>query len=323
MKILVTGGAGFIGSNLVEALLKDRRVTFVRVLDNLSTGYLKNLEGILDNPNFQFMEGDIRNPEDCNTACEGMDAVSHQAALGSVPRSIADPVTTFNVNVTGFINILEAARKHRIKRINYASSSSVYGDFLESPKVESRVGRVLSPYAASKMSNELYAEAYAKCYDMQILGFRYFNVFGPKQHPDGPYAAVIPRFIKHALDNTSPTINGDGLITRDFTFLSNVLQINEKGLLETPSFIIHEVYNVACGQTTSLNMIWQTIKEICNCTADVVHGPERQGDIKFSLASIDKAQQHIDYIPEFSLEKHLSETIEFYRRLKDQEQGSK
>ena len=195
MKILVTGGAGFIGSNLVEALLKDERVTRVRVLDNLATGFKENISQHTGNDRFEFMNGDIRNLDDCRKACEGMDALSHQAALGSVPRSIADPITSHNVNVNGFVNMLEAARQAGIKRMVYASSSSVYGDLPDSPKVEEKLGKVLSPYASTKMTNEVYAESWSKVYDMQLIGFRYFNVFGPRQNPEGPYAAVIPLFI--------------------------------------------------------------------------------------------------------------------------------
>ena len=227
MKVLITGGAGFIGSNLVETLLQNENVSFVRVLDNLATGHLENIQEFMGHPKFEFIQGDIRNQEDCNKACAGIDVISHQAALGSVPRSIADPMTSHAVNVNGFLNILEAARANNITRIVYASSSSVYGDSEISPKKEDVVGKVLSPYAATKMANELYAEAYSKSYNMTLIGLRYFNVFGKKQDPNGPYAAVIPLFIKAALNNESPTINGDGSITRDFTPVSNVTQINE------------------------------------------------------------------------------------------------
>ena len=246
-------------------------------------------------------------------ACKGIDAISHQAALGSVPRSISDPLTSHQVNVNGFINILEAARANNIKRIVYASSSSVYGDLQDSPKVETRVGKVLSPYAATKMSNELYAEAYAKNYDMTICGFRYFNVFGPKQDPEGPYAAVIPLFIKAALQNTSPTINGDGTITRDFTPVANVVQINTLGLIKPLEEGKHYVFNVACGHTTDLNAIWSMIKTITKSTANPIYGPNRKGDILFSLAEISFAKNILNYISDANLELQLDSTIEDYR----------
>jgi UDP-N-acetylglucosamine 4-epimerase len=314
MKVLVTGGAGFIGSNLVEALLQNSNVSLVRVLDNLATGHLENLKEFQDNPKFEFVLGDIRNSEDCNKACAGIDVISHQAALGSVPRSIADPLMSHDVNVNGFLNILEAARANNITRIVYASSSSVYGDSEISPKKEDVVGKVLSPYAATKMSNELYAEAYSKSYNMTLIGLRYFNVFGKKQDPHGPYAAVIPLFIKTALKNESPTINGDGSITRDFTPVSNVTQINESGLfsnnLETGK---HYVFNVACGQMTDLSTLWNTIKKITQSTANATYGPNRKGDIFFSLADVSLAKEILGYKPDADIENALMNTVEYYR----------
>lgn len=314
MKILVTGGAGFIGSNLVESLLQNDKISLVRVLDNFATGHKKNIEVFFSNPKFEFIEGDIRNFDDCLLSCKGINAISHQAALGSVPRSIADPLTSHQVNVNGFINILEAARANNIKRIVYASSSSVYGDLQDSPKVETRVGKVLSPYAATKMANELYAEAYAKNYDMKICGFRYFNVFGPKQDPEGPYAAVIPLFIKSALTNIPPIINGDGTITRDFTPVSNVVQINTSGLLADLPVGQHFVFNVACGQTTDLNKLWQMIKDITHCEVDAIHGSNRKGDILYSLANIDEAINLLQYKPTSDLFEQMKSTIEDYKR---------
>jgi UDP-N-acetylglucosamine 4-epimerase len=314
MKILITGGAGFIGSNLTKALLKDERISWVRVLDNLATGHLRNLVEFNSNPKFQFIEGDIRNPEDCNKACEGIEAISHQAALGSVPRSINDPLTSHDINFNGFLNILEAARYNNIKRIVYASSSSVYGDLTDSPKVENRVGKVLSPYAATKMANELYAEAYAKNYNMTLIGFRYFNVFGPKQDPDGPYAAVIPLFIKAALNHESPLINGDGTITRDFTPVENVVQININGLTLPLESVKHEVVNVACGNTTTLNELWQMIKTITKANSDATHGPNREGDILFSLADITKAKELLAYKELLNITESLKNTIDWYMK---------
>lgn len=314
MRILITGGAGFIGSNLVGGLLSRPDITSIRVLDNFATGKISNLEEFKANPRFELMEGDIRNIEDCVKACRDIDAVSHQAALGSVPRSIADPVTSHNVNVNGFINILEAARGAGIKRMVYASSSSVYGTITESPKVEARTGKVLSPYAASKMTNELYAEAYSRNYGMQLFGFRYFNVFGPKQNPNGSYAAVMPRFIAAALENQSPVINGDGSITRDFTPIKNVVGININGLLfpfQEDQF--HHVLNVACGQTTTLRSIWNIIRDISGCSADAVYGPERKGDILSSLADISLACKLLNYKPNTDIRRSLADAIEWYR----------
>jgi UDP-N-acetylglucosamine 4-epimerase len=314
MKILITGGAGFIGSNLTAALLKNESISLVRVFDNLATGHLSNLSEFNSNPKFQFIEGDIRNPEDCNKACEGIEAISHQAALGSVPRSINDPLTSHDINVNGFLNILEAARNNNIKRIVYASSSSVYGDLTDSPKVENRVGKVLSPYAATKLANEFYAEAYAQNYNMTLIGFRYFNVFGPKQDPEGPYAAVIPLFVKAALNNESPLINGDGTITRDFTPVENVVQININGLTLPLESLKHEVVNVACGNTTSLNDLWQMIKTISKATCDASHGPNRKGDILFSLADITKAKELLAYKEQLNITESLKNTIDWYMK---------
>ena len=313
MKVLITGGAGFIGSNLVETLLQNENVSFVRVLDNLATGHLENIQEFMGHPKFEFIQGDIRNQEDCNKACAGIDVISHQAALGSVPRSIADPMTSHAVNVNGFLNILEAARANNITRIVYASSSSVYGDSEISPKKEDVVGKVLSPYAATKMANELYAEAYSKSYNMTLIGLRYFNVFGKKQDPNGPYAAVIPLFIKAALNNESPTINGDGSITRDFTPVSNVTQINERGLFsDNLELGKHYVFNVACGQMTDLTTLWNTIKVITGSSADVTYGPNRKGDIFFSLADITHATEILGYAPDSNIERALESTVAFY-----------
>ena len=313
MRILVTGGAGFIGSNLIGALLENPGVRFIRALDNLSTGRLENVEPFLHHPRFQLIQGDIRSLSDCRGACGDIDAISHQAALGSVPRSIKAPASSHEVNVTGFINLLEAAREQRIKRIVYASSSAVYGDLEESPKREDRTGRVLSPYAATKMANELYAEAYSRSYDMQLWGFRYFNVFGPRQHPDGPYAAVIPLFIKAALTDTPPVINGDGSITRDFTPIGNVVQANIEGLFTERPEPFHEVLNVACGQTTTLNDLWEMIRSITGTSVTAIHGAPRRGDITASLAATAKAARLLGYQPDADLRKHLTRTIEDFK----------
>jgi UDP-N-acetylglucosamine 4-epimerase len=314
MRILITGGAGFIGSNLVESFLENDNVSFVRVLDNLATGHLRNIEEFRNNSKFEFMEGDIRNLDTCIKACKGMDGISHQAALGSVPRSIKDPLTSHDVNVNGFVNILEAARNNNISRLVYASSSSVYGDLKDSPKIETKVGKVLSPYAATKMSNELYAEAYAKNFNMSIVGLRYFNVFGPKQDPNGPYAAVIPLFVNCAIKGESPIINGDGSITRDFTPVENVVQVNALSLLNKLEFGKHEVINVACGQTTSLKKLWDLISEISGIKIEPKFGPERKGDILFSLAQITKMKDLLSFVPEKDIYKSLESTVNYYKK---------
>jgi UDP-N-acetylglucosamine 4-epimerase len=313
MNVLITGGAGFIGSNLVESLVNNDEVNKVRVLDNLATGNLKNIEHHFNKPKFEFIEGDIRNLNDCYGACENINVISHQAALGSVPRSIADPLTSHEVNTNGFINMLEAARAMGIKRMVYASSSSVYGDLPDSPKVESKLGKVLSPYASTKLTNETYAESWAKVYNMQLIGFRYFNVFGPRQDPNGPYAAVIPLFIKAALSNTSPIINGDGTITRDFTPVINVVNINTKGLFHSIPGSFHYVMNVACGSSTSLNLLWGTICDIVGQSPNPVYGPVRKGDILQSLADINTAKQLLNYMPQIDLVESLKTTIKWYK----------
>lgn len=312
MKILITGGAGFIGSNLVKHFLENPKVEKIRVLDNLATGHLKNIAPFFNEPRFEFIEGDIRDMETCKKAVKDMQFVSHQAALGSVPRSIKDPITSFEVNITGFINIIEAARLEGIKRFVYASSSSVYGDLTESPKVESRVGKVLSPYASSKMTNELIAEAYSRNYEIVCVGLRYFNVFGPNQDPNGPYAAVIPKFIAAALKGENPVINGDGAITRDFTPVSNVVQINDKSITAELRFGVHYVFNVACGKTTDLNTIWDMIKSITDSSSEAIHGPNRKGDILHSLADISSAKHILSYMPDIDIKKSMVACINYY-----------
>ncbi len=315
MNILITGGAGFIGSNLVMHFLGLEEISMVRVLDNLATGRIENLKPFFSNPKFEFVEGDIRDLETCINACKGINLISHQAALGSVPRSIKDPLISHQVNVNGFLNVLEAAKFHGVNRIVYASSSSVYGDLNESPKVETKVGKVLSPYAATKMANELYAQAYAKNYGMTLVGLRYFNVFGPNQDPNGPYAAVIPLFIKAALTGQSPIINGDGTITRDFTPISNVVQINHKALISTLDLSTHYIVNVACGQTTDLNTIWDYIQEIINIKISPIYASVRAGDILFSLANISLAKELLGYKPDDDIKSNLSQTVHYYQTL--------
>lgn len=314
MRILVTGGAGFIGSNLVESLLKNPQVELVRVLDNLATGTIKNIEEFVSNPKFEFLEGDIRNYEACLKATDGIDLVSHQAALGSVPRSINDPLTTNEVNISGTLNIFTAAKENRIKRVVYAASSSTYGDHPGLPKVEDAIGNPLSPYAVTKYVNELYAKVYANAYGLQTIGLRYFNVFGPKQNPAGPYAAVIPLFIKAVLDNEPPTINGDGEHSRDFTYVANAVHANECALFTQNAKAVNEVYNVAIGERTSLNQLFEMIKEVGGSDLAPKYGPERKGDVKHSLADISKAKELMTYHPSVSIKQGLKTTFEWYRQ---------
>jgi UDP-N-acetylglucosamine 4-epimerase len=308
---LITGGAGFIGSNLVEYLLK-YGAGKVRVLDNLSTGFRENLEDFLTIPAFELVEGDIRNPEDCRWACEGIDFVLHQAALGSVPRSIHDPQTTNAVNIDGFLNMLVAAREAKVKRFVYAASSSTYGDSKKLPKVEDEIGKPLSPYAVTKYVNELYADVFAKTYGMEIIGLRYFNVFGPRQSPQGAYAAVIPLMI-HALQNgNQPRIYGDGEQTRDFTFVANAVQANLKAVF-APQEAVNQVYNVAVGERTSLNQLFSILGTKINPTIEALHVAPRAGDIRDSLADISKARRLLEYDPHIRFEQGLSITVDWFR----------
>lgn len=314
MNVLVTGGAGFIGCNLVEALLNKPEVTSVRVLDNLATGNTKNIEPFLSNSRFEFMEGDIRSYDSCMEACAGITAISHQAALGSVPRSINDPLTTNDVNITGTLNIFTAAKESGIKRVVYAASSSTYGDHPGLPKIEDRIGNPLSPYAVTKFVNELYAKVYASVYGIELIGLRYFNIFGPKQNPQGPYAAVIPLFVKAILNNEPPVINGDGNHSRDFTYVANAVQANILALFAGDKKAVNQVYNIACGAQTSLNELFETLKEIAGSDLAPKYGPERKGDVKHSLADISKATSLLHYKPEVSIREGLKQTFEWYRR---------
>ena len=300
MSVLVTGGAGFIGSNIVEYLVKFN-IGKVRILDNLSTGYLSNIEEFLELPNVEFIKGDIRNLETCQLACKGMVYVLHQAALGSVPRSINDPTTTNDVNIGGFLNMLVAVKDQKVKRMIYAASSSTYGDSKELPKVEDRIGKPLSPYAVTKYVNELYADVFAKTYGIETIGLRYFNVFGPKQSPNGAYAAVIPLFIEAAKKGEPAVINGDGETTRDFTFVENAVQANIKAMLVENKEAVNEIYNVACGESTSLNKLWKMICQVSSKIVEPIYIESRKGDIRDSLAGIEKADLNLGYKPMFNV----------------------
>lgn len=311
--VLVTGGAGFIGSNLVGALLKDERVSTVRVLDNLATGFEKNLTEFQTYDHFEFIKGDIRDYEVCQTACEGINLISHQAALGSVPRSIKDPLTTNDVNIGGTLNIFNAAVEQNIERVIFAASSSTYGDSKEMPKKEDRIGNPLSPYAVTKYVNEVYAKVFSTTYDFNYIGLRYFNVFGPKQDPNGAYAAVIPLFMKAALMNEPPTINGDGSYSRDFTFVDNAVQANILALLGSNEKALNQIYNVAYGERTTLNELWRFITAATDSQTKATYGPNRVGDIPHSLADITKARELLGYDPHFSIKAGLKVACDWYR----------
>jgi UDP-N-acetylglucosamine 4-epimerase len=314
-KILVTGGAGFIGSNLCEEILQ--RNNQVVCLDNFATGKRENITPLLENKNFTFIEGDIRNLEDCLVATKGVDYVLHQAALGSVPRSIKDPITSNDVNVGGFLNMLVACRDNHVKRFVFAASSSTYGDSEALPKVEEVIGKPLSPYAVTKYVNELYADVFSKTYGLETIGLRYFNVFGRKQDPNGAYAAVIPKFVSQLMNLESPTVNGDGNYSRDFTYIDNVIQANLLSLVADKK-AVNTVYNVAYGDRNTLNNLLGYLKEFLSeynskiKEVAVIHGPNRLGDIPHSHASVAKAKELLKYNPKFSLQKGLKEAVDWY-----------
>jgi UDP-N-acetylglucosamine 4-epimerase len=315
-KILITGGAGFIGSNLTEYFLaKGHNIV---VLDNFATGHRHNIEFYLDNPNFTLIEGDIRSQADCSKAVEGVDYVLHQAALGSVPRSIKDPQTSNEVNVSGFLNMLVAARDAGVKRFIYAASSSTYGDSESLPKVENVIGKPLSPYAITKYVNELYAEIFSKTYGMETIGLRYFNVFGRRQDPNGAYAAVIPLFVKKFMNHESPVINGAGDYSRDFTYIDNVIQMNELAMTTQNIEAVNTIYNTAVGDRTTLNQLVAYLKEFLTefdseiANVEIIHGPNRQGDIPHSLASVDKARKLLGYEPSHVIREGLKEAVKWY-----------
>ena len=314
--ILVTGGAGFIGSNLCEELIN--LGANVTCLDNFSTGFRENLDAIKDHPNFKLIEGDIRNLEDCKVACENQDFVLHEAALGSVPRSINDPITSNDVNVGGFLNMLLAARDANVKRFVYAASSSTYGDSESLPKVEDVIGKPLSPYAITKYVNELYADVFKRTYDFDTIGLRYFNVFGRKQNPNGAYAAVIPKFVMQLMNHESPVINGGGEYSRDFTYIDNVILMNLLALTSDNSASVNQVYNTAFGERTTLNDLVSNLKEYLSdfdpkiADVEVIYGDYRKGDVPHSLASIDKAKKLLEYQPKHSMKEGLKEAVKWY-----------
>jgi len=315
-KILVTGGAGFIGSNLCEELiLLGNQVV---CLDNFLTGKMENINYLLSRPGFKLITGDIRNPEDCKRAVEGVDYVLHEAALGSVPRSINDPVTTNDINIAGFLNMLIAARDAKVKRFVYAASSSTYGDSEALPKVEEVIGRPLSPYAITKYVNELYADVFSKTYGMECIGLRYFNVFGRKQDPSGAYAAVIPLFVKHLMNHQPLVINGDGEYSRDFTYIDNVIHMNLLALSTNNPDAINTIYNTAYGDRTTLNQLTGYLQELLSeydpqiASVEIKLGPNRVGDIPHSLASIEKAKRLLGYDPKYNLRDGLKEAVKWY-----------
>ncbi|MEQ8925668.1 MAG: SDR family oxidoreductase [Fulvivirga sp.] len=312
-KVIVTGGAGFIGSNLVEALLNDPRIDHVRVIDNLSNGNYSNIEEFVGHKKFDFQNADIRDYEKMIELTKGYDVISHQAALGSVPRSIENPMLTTEVNIDGTVNILHAAVVNKIDRVLIACSSSTYGDSPTLPKKEDVIGNPLSPYAITKFAIEQYASVFKKTYDLDFIGFRYFNVFGPKQSPDNPYAAVIPIFCKAFLEEKSPTINGDGVTSRDFTYVTNAVQANVLGIFTEDEKALNQIYNVACGEQTSLNEMVDILKDVSKKDIEAQYGPERKGDVKHSKADISKIKSLLGYVPEVYFKNGLEKVYNWYK----------
>jgi UDP-N-acetylglucosamine/UDP-N-acetyl-alpha-D-glucosaminouronate 4-epimerase len=314
LRFLIVGGAGFIGSNIATYLLK-HKAGKVRVLDDLSTGFYKNIEPLLLYENFEFIEGDIRDYDTCLNACKDIDLITHQAAIGSVPRSVKNPMTTNDVNVSGFVNMLFAAKESGIKRLIYASSSSVYGDELTLPKLEHKTGKPLSPYAVSKKANELYADVFAELYGIQVLGLRYFNIFGPNQDPRGAYAAVIPLFIDGIMHSKPVYIDGDGGQTRDFTYIENAVQANIKALTKPGIKSKHEVFNIAVGENFSVNDLYREVQQALNSSHKPVYRESRPGDIRNSLADISKAKEILDYKPDVDFKTGIMHTIQYFKNL--------
>jgi len=315
MKILVTGGAGFIGSNLTDHFLNDDRVSLVRILDDLSNGYYENIKEFESHPKFEFIKGDICDYQTCLDATKGIDKITHQAALGSVPRSIENPMRTTEVNILGTVNVLHAAVENDIERVILACSSSTYGDHPGLPKVEDKIGRPLSPYAITKLSVEQYADVFSKTYGLSYIGLRYFNIFGPRQNPDNPYAAVIPIFCQAFIEGTTPTINGDGLTSRDFTYVSNAVQANDLALFTESEEALNEIYNVACNDRVTLNEMVQVLREISGKEIEPNYGPERPGDVKHSEADISKIQTRLGYKPEIYFNEGLSRVYDWYKNV--------
>ena len=313
VKFLITGGAGFIGSNIVEYLVH-HNAGQIRILDNLSEGKIENIEPFLKLKNVEFIEGDIDDLTTCKTACEDIDFISHQAALGSVPRSIATPTVTNNANVTGFLNMVTAAKDARVKRFIYASSSSVYGDHPDLPKLEANIGNQLSPYAVSKYVNELYSSVFTSCYGFETVGLRYFNVFGPKQKPDGPYAAVIPLFMNALIKNEPPIINGDGEQSRDFTFVVNAVEANIRAMFSDVNGAAGRVYNVAFGQRRTINQLLSTLKNLSSSKIDAVYRDPRPGDVLHSLADISLAEKFLGYNPLYDIDRGLDITFRWFKQ---------
>lgn len=311
---LITGGAGFIGSHIVDYLLTNG-ARKVRVLDNLSTGLQSNVDLFTQHPHYEFVLGDIRDTATCQLACAGMDYVSHQAALGSVPRSVKDPVSTNEVNVTGFLNMLTAAKDAAVKTFVFASSSAVYGDEPHLPKVEERIGNPLSPYAVTKKTNELYADVFSKLYGMNLIGFRYFNVFGERQDPNGPYAAVMPLFVSGIINNAAVFINGDGEQTRDFTYVDNAVQANIRGMLSADTDSFGQVYNIAVGEKFSVNFLYKAIRDLLQIPHEPTYRQEREGDIRNSLADISKAKRLLGYNPQYRFEDGLKLTVDYFKNM--------
>ncbi|MBK6620307.1 MAG: SDR family oxidoreductase [Saprospirales bacterium] len=312
INLLITGGAGFIGSNLVEKYLADERTDLVRVVDDLSTGYYENILEFESHPKFEFVKGDICDYSVCERAMEGIHKVTHQAALGSVPRSIANPSRTNEVNVGGTVNILHAAKSAGAERVVLAFSSSTYGDSAELPKVEERIGRPLSPYAVSKYAAELYAEVFSRTYGLNFIGLRYFNIFGPRQNPDNPYAAVIPIFCKAFIEETQPLIHGDGETSRDFTFVENALHANDLALFTSDKAAFNQVYNVACGEQISLNDMVDMLRQITGKDIQALYGPERAGDVKHSKADISKIRKVLGFEPKVRMQEGLRRVFQYY-----------
>lgn len=312
IKLLITGGAGFIGSNLVEHFLNDDRVSLVRILDDLSNGYYENIKEFENHPKYEFIKGDICDYQTCIEVTKGIDKISHQAALGSVPRSIVNPMRTTEVNILGTVNVMHAAVVNKVERIILACSSSTYGDHPGLPKIEDKIGKPLSPYAVSKYSIEQFADVFSKSYRLNYIGLRYFNVFGPRQNPDNPYAAVIPIFCKAFIEGSSPTINGDGQQSRDFTFVSNAVQANQLALFSDNDSALNQIYNVACNDRISLINIVETLREITGKEIFPIFGPDRQGDVRHSEADIHKINSKLGYKPDVFFKEGLQKVYDWY-----------